>query len=126
MTKLANQIIVGGTIIAVAEALHFASQGGADPGAVRQALMGGFAESKILNLHGKRMVERNFVPGSPAEYQLKDLRTAQGLASDLGLNLTLLDSMTDVFADMIGNLGEGVDVAGILREVERRSGSSDR
>ena len=124
MTKLANQIIVGGTIIAIAEAMHFASQGGADPGAVRQALMGGFAESKILNLHGERMVERNFVPGSPAEYQLKDLRTAQGLAKTLGLHLTLLDSMTGVFGDMIDNLGNGVDVAGVLREVERRSGPS--
>ena len=125
MTKLANQIIVGGTIIAVAEALHFVSQGGANPGAVRQALLGGFAESKILNLHGERMVERNFVPGSPAEYQLKDLRTAQTLARELGLQLTLLDTMSSVFGDMIDNLGHGVDVAGILREVERRSGPSD-
>ena len=124
MTKLANQIIVGGTIIAVAEALHFASRGGADPGAVRQALLGGFAESKILNLHGERMVERNFVPGSPAEYQLKDLRTAQLLAKELGLQLTLLDTMSSVFGDMIDNLGHGIDVAGILREIERRSGSS--
>ena len=122
MTKLANQIIVGGTIIAVAEALHFVSQGGANPGAVRQALLGGFAESKILNLHGERMVERNFVPGSPAEYQLKDLRTAQSLAKELGLKLTLLDAMSGMFGDMIDNLGNGVDVAGILREVERRSG----
>lgn len=124
MTKLANQIIVGGTMIAVAEALHFASQGGADPGAVRQALLGGFAESKILNLHGERMVERNFVPGSPAEYQLKDLRTAQALAKELGLHLTLLDTMSGVFGDMIDNLGNGVDVAGVLREVERRSSLS--
>jgi 2-hydroxy-3-oxopropionate reductase len=125
MTKLANQIIVGGTIIAIAEALHFVSQGGANPAAVRQALLGGFAESKILNLHGERMVERNFVPGSPAEYQLKDLRTAQSLARELGLQLTLLDTMSGVFGDMIDNLGHGVDVSGILQEVERRSGPSD-
>jgi len=123
MTKLANQIIVGGTMVAVAEALHFAASGGADPGAVRQALMGGFAESKILNLHGARMVERNFEPGSPAEYQLKDLRTAQGLAGELGLRLTLLDTLTDIFNDMISHHGNGVDVAGILREVERRADS---
>ena len=56
MTKLANQIIVGATMVAVAEALQFAAKGGADPAAVRRALMGGFAESKILNLHGERMV----------------------------------------------------------------------
>lgn len=123
MTKLANQIIVGGTMIAIAEALHFVSKGGADAGAVRKALMGGFAESKILNLHGERMVERNFVPGSPAEYQLKDLLTAQALAKDMGLQLTLLDTMALVFRDMISNLGNGIDVAGVLREVERRSGA---
>ncbi len=121
MTKLANQIIVGGTIIAVAEALHFATQGGADPAAVRKALLGGFAESKILNLHGERMVARDFVPGSPAEYQLKDLRTAQKLAEQLNVRLTFLDSMTAVFEDMITHLGNGVDVSGIIREVERRA-----
>ena len=87
--------------------------------------MGGFADSKILNIHGERMVERNFVPGSPAEYQLKDLRTAQNLASDLGLRLTLLDCMVGMFGDMIGQFGNGVDVAGILREVERRSGAAN-
>ena len=70
------------------------------------------------------MIERNFVPGSPAEYQLKDLRTAQGLAAEMGLHLTFLDTMTGVFEDMISHLGNGVDVAGILREVERRSGTS--
>ena len=81
LAKLANQIIVGATVAAVAEALHFAAKGGADPAALRQALMGGFADSKILNIHGERMVERNFVPGGPAAYQLKDMRTAQALAA---------------------------------------------
>ena len=121
MSKLANQIIVGGTIAAVAEALHFATRGGADPAAVRRALMGGFADSKILNVLGERMIERNFVPGSPAEYQLKDMRTAQSFAGELGLKLTLLDCLVGMFGDMIGQFGNGVDVAGILREVERRS-----
>jgi 2-hydroxy-3-oxopropionate reductase len=121
LSKLANQIIVGSTMVAVAEALHFATRGGADPAAVRRALMGGFADSKVLDIHGERMVARNFVPGSPAEYQLKDLRTAQHLAADLGLRLTLLDSMTGVFGDMIDHQGTGVDVAGVLCEIERRS-----
>jgi len=121
LTKLANQIIVGGTMIAVAEALHFATCGGADPAAVRSALMGGFAESKILAIHGERMVERNFVPGGPAEYQLKDIRTAQALAGKLGLHLTLLDSMIGIFSDMIANEGTGLDVAGVMLEVERRA-----
>jgi 2-hydroxy-3-oxopropionate reductase len=122
MTKLANQIIVGATMVAVAEALQFAAKGGADPAAVRKALMGGFADSKILNLHGERMVERNFVPGGPAEYQLKDLRTAKALAAASGVQFTLLDCLVGMFGDMIEQFGTGLDVAGILLEVERRSG----
>jgi 3-hydroxyisobutyrate dehydrogenase-like beta-hydroxyacid dehydrogenase len=124
MTKLANQIIVGATMVAVAEALHFAARGGADPAAVRKALMGGFADSKILNIHGERMVERNFVPGGPAEYQLKDLRTAKALAAASGMHFTLLDCLVGMFGDMIDRFGTGLDVAGILKEVERRSGSA--
>jgi 3-hydroxyisobutyrate dehydrogenase-like beta-hydroxyacid dehydrogenase len=121
MTKLANQIIVGGTMVAVAEALHFAARGGADPAAVRTALMGGFAESRILNLHGKRMVERDFVPGGPAEYQLKDMRTAQAQARELGLRLTLLDDLIEIFSSMIEHQGAGLDVSGVMLEVERRA-----
>src|ERR1700742_4293517 len=126
MTKLANQIIVGGTMVAVAEALHFATRGGSDPAAVRRALMGGFAESKILNIHGERMVERNFVPGGPAEYQLKDLRTAEALAATHGMHLTLLDTLIGMFGDMIGRIGTGFDVAGVLQEVERRSDANSK
>jgi 3-hydroxyisobutyrate dehydrogenase-like beta-hydroxyacid dehydrogenase len=121
MTKLANQIIVGATMVAVAEALHFATKGGADPAAVRKALMGGFADSRILTIHGERMVERNFVPGGPAEYQLKDLRTAKALAAASGMHFTLLDCLVGMFGDMIDRFGTGLDVAGILQEVERRS-----
>lgn len=122
MTKLANQIIVGATMVAVAEAMHFLKQGGADPAAARQALMGGFADSKILNVHGERMIARNFVPGGPAEYQLKDIRTAQALAAKGGLRFTLLDCIVGMFGDMIDRFGTGQDVSGILQEVERRSG----
>lgn len=121
MAKLANQIIVGATMVAVAEALHFAAMGGADPAALRKALMGGFADSRILTIHGERMVERNFVPGGPAEYQLKDLRTAKALATASGLHFTLLDCLVGMFGDMIDRFGTGLDVAGILQEVERRS-----
>jgi 2-hydroxy-3-oxopropionate reductase len=124
MTKLANQIIVGATMAAVAEALHFAAAGGADPAAVRKALMGGFADSRILSIHGERMVERNFVPGGPAEYQLKDMRTAQALAAASGMHFTLLDCLVGMFGDMIDRFGTGLDVAGILQEVERRSGAA--
>jgi 3-hydroxyisobutyrate dehydrogenase-like beta-hydroxyacid dehydrogenase len=121
MCKLANQIIVGGTMAAVAEALHFAAKGGADPAAVRQALMGGFADSRILNIHGERMVKRDFIPGGLAEYELKDLRSAQALAEKHGLDLTLLNTLVAMFGDMIDRFGTGHDVSGILQEVERRS-----
>jgi 3-hydroxyisobutyrate dehydrogenase-like beta-hydroxyacid dehydrogenase len=119
--KLANQIIVGSTMAAVAEALHFAARNGADPAKVRNALAGGFGDSKILHLHGTRMVERDFAPGSPAEYQLKDLRAAQALAKSLSLDLTLLNTLAAMFGDMIEHEGTGIDVSGILLEVERRS-----
>ena len=125
MTKLANQIIVGATMVGVAEALHFAAKGGANAAAVRKALMGGFADSRILNIHGERMVERNFVPGGPAEYQLKDLRTAKALAAAYGMQFTLLDCLVSMFGDMIDQCGPGLDVAGILQEVERRSGGAE-
>jgi 2-hydroxy-3-oxopropionate reductase len=88
---------------------------------VRKALMGGFADSRILNIHGERMVERDFVPGGPAEYQLKDLRTAQALAAASGMHFTVLDCLVGLFGDMIDAFGTGLDVAGILQEVERRS-----
>lgn len=126
MTKLANQIIVGGTMAAVAEALHFATKGGADPAAVREALMGGFADSKILNIHGERMVARNFVPGGPAEYQLKDMRTAQALAAKSGLHFTLLDCLVGMFGSMVDRFGTGLDVSGILREVEHRADGKEK
>ena len=120
-TKLANQFIVGGTMVAVAEALCFAARAGADPAAVRKALMGGFADSKILDMHGRRMVERNFVPGGPARFQLKDMRTAKAVADRMGLSFTLLETLIGIFGELIEREGTGLDVAGVLLEVERRA-----
>jgi 2-hydroxy-3-oxopropionate reductase len=121
LAKLANQIIVGGTMTAIAEALHFARAGGADPAAVRTALLGGFAESTILRQHGERMVTQNFIPGGPAMYQLKDMRTAADLAGDLGVTLTLLPTVIAMY-DALVAAGDGtLDVSSILREVERRA-----
>lgn len=87
LAKLANQLIVGVTIGAVAEALILAEAGGADPAAVRAALLGGFADSTILRQHGARMVERDFAPGAHATTQLKDLTTVASLARSLKLDL---------------------------------------
>jgi len=85
--KVANQIVVAETIMAISEALLFASKAGADPGKVREALLGGFAQSRILDLHGKRMIERTFAPGFRIRHQQKDLNLALQGARILGLSL---------------------------------------
>ncbi len=89
VAKLANQQIVAITIGAVAEGLMLAQEGGCDPAAVRTALMGGFATSKILDLHGERMLNRNWKPGGPLRMQLKDLNNALEVAEAAGLDLPL-------------------------------------
>ena len=88
-TKVANQIIVAITIQAVAEALLFASKAGADPAKVREALMGGFASSRVLELHGERMIKREFDPGFRIELHLKDLALALTGARSLQLGLPM-------------------------------------
>ncbi|UDQ90154.1 NAD(P)-dependent oxidoreductase [Xanthobacter autotrophicus] len=126
LAKLANQIIVGAAMAGVAEAFAFAAKGGADLKNLRTALMGGFGDSKVLNLHGARMATRDFAPGSPAQYQLKDLKTAQALAGEMGLSLTLLDTLTSLFTDMMAHGGTDRDVSAIFEEVERRSAARAR
>ncbi len=121
LAKLANQIMVGAAMVGVAEAFHFAASGGADLVRLREALMGGFGGSKVLDIHGARMAARDFVPGSPAQYQLKDLRTAQAQAAQMGLELTLLNTLTGVFTDMMAHGGTDRDVSAVLDEVARRA-----
>jgi len=87
LAKLCNQLIVGGTLNLVAEALLLAQAGGADPAAVRQALRGGFAESKILEVHGQRMLERNFMPGGQVKSQSKDMDNILAAAQTAALQL---------------------------------------
>lgn len=120
-TKLANAIIVGGTMVAVAEAMHVVARSGADPAAVRAALMGGFADSRVLDLHGRRMAERDFVPGGPARFQLKDMRTAADFAESTGAHLTILPQLIEMYGALIDRQGTGLDVSAILLEVERRT-----
>ncbi|RYY95258.1 MAG: NAD(P)-dependent oxidoreductase, partial [Comamonadaceae bacterium] len=124
LTKLANQVIVGGTLVAIAEALVLARSGGADPVAVREALMGGFGDSKVLRVLGARMVDGDFVPGSPAQYQLKDMRTAQQLATQYGLKLAMLDDLIRRFESLVAR-GDGErDVSVIIREVAATAGAA--
>lgn len=94
VAKLCNQLIVGGTLNIVAEALLLAQAAGADPAAVREAIRGGFAESRILELHGQRMLDRNFIPGGQVTSQLKDLNNVLVAAADAGLVLPLTSAVT--------------------------------
>src|ERR1700739_4685007 len=96
-TKVANQIIVALTIEAVGEALLFASRAGADPAKVRQALMGGFASSRILEIHGERMVKRNFEPGFRIALHQKDLNLALQGARSLGVSLPNTGTCQELF-----------------------------
>jgi 2-hydroxy-3-oxopropionate reductase len=97
LAKLANQAIVGVTIGAVAEALLLAGRGGADPAAVRQAITGGFADSRILALHGERMITGNFQPGGTVTTQIKDLRNILDEAEAIGLDLPFIRLAYDLF-----------------------------
>ncbi|MEM6381971.1 MAG: NAD(P)-dependent oxidoreductase [Pseudomonadota bacterium] len=101
LTKLANQLIVAGTIGAVAEALLLAERGGCDPASVRQALMGGFADSRILELHGQRMVDGNFSPGGRSAAQLKDINNALEAASEYDLSLPVGQTVKEAFRDLV-------------------------
>lgn len=94
LAKLCNQLIVGGTINIVAEALLLAQAGGADPEAVRAAIRGGFAESRILEVHGARMLERNFLPGGQVKSQAKDMHNILNAASAAGVHLALTELVT--------------------------------
>ncbi len=116
--KVANQIIVALNIQAVGEALLFASKAGADPGKVREALMGGFASSKILEVHGERMVKRTFNPGFRIELHQKDLNIALEGAKTLGLSLPNTATAQQMFSACVANGGAGWDHSAIVRALE--------
>ncbi|MEW6123216.1 MAG: 2-hydroxy-3-oxopropionate reductase [Pseudomonadota bacterium] len=117
-TKVANQIIVALTIEAVGEALLFASKAGADPAKVRQALMGGFANSRILEVHGERMVKRTFNPGFRIELHQKDLNLALDGARQLGLSLPSTALAQQLFSAVVAHGGGGLDHSGLVKALE--------
>jgi 2-hydroxy-3-oxopropionate reductase len=121
-TKVANQIIVALTIEAVAEALLFAAKAGADPARVRQALMGGFASSRILEVHGERMIKRNFDPGFRIELHQKDLNLALSGAKALNLSLPNTASTQQLFNACAAQGGAQWDHSGLLRILEVMGG----
>ena len=118
LAKLANQVIVAITIGAVSEALILAGGGGADRAKVREALQGGFASSRILTEHGQRMVKRNFEPGGPAKFQLKDLRNALSAADRLGLDLPITKLLHGLFDAMVQSGKGDMDHSGLLTHLE--------
>lgn len=120
LSKLVNQMMVASSIASVAEALLFAEHGGADPARVREALLGGFADSTVLRHHGQRMIDSNFVPGGPAKYQVKDTSTALALSRSIGLELPILGLVDRLFADMVSHGDGDLDHSAIIGELRRR------
>jgi len=116
--KVANQIIVALTIEAVGEALLFASKAGADAGRVRQALMGGFASSRILEVHGDRMVKRTFDPGFRIELHQKDLNLALNSARKIGVSLPNTATCQELFNACVAHGGKAWDHSGMVRALE--------
>jgi 2-hydroxy-3-oxopropionate reductase len=125
VAKACNQILTGVGVAAVAEALNFAQRAGVDPVRVREALMGGFAYSRILENHGKRMLDRNFRPGFKAWMHQKDMRIVMEEAHRLGLALPSAAATAQMFNAMVGSgLGEEDSVA-MLKLLERMSGGEE-
>ena len=118
LAKLANQVIVAVTIGAVSEAFILAGGGGADRAKVREALQGGFASSRILTEHGRRMVDRAFEPGGPAKFQLKDLHNALRAADRLGLELPITKLLHGLFDAMVQGGKGDMDHSGLLTHLE--------
>ncbi len=117
--KVANQIIVALNIEAVSEALLFAAKAGADPAKVRQALMGGFASSKILEVHGERMINRSFDPGFRIELHQKDLNLALSSAKALGVSLPNTATAQELFNSCVAHGGKAWDHSAMVRALEK-------
>jgi 3-hydroxyisobutyrate dehydrogenase-like beta-hydroxyacid dehydrogenase len=122
LAKLANQMIVGITIGAVAEALLLCEKGGASMAKVREAITGGFADSRILQVHGQRMIDRDFTPYGRMSIQLKDLRNALATADSIGLSTPITQSVEKLYADGIDHGLADLDHAGLFVELASRNG----
>lgn len=122
LAKLANQMIVGITIGAVAEALLLCAKGGADMAKVREAIGGGFAQSRILELHGQRMVERDFAPRARMSVQLKDMRNALDTAQSLDFEAPISRLFEQLYAQAIDHGLTDLDHSGLFVELAQRNG----
>jgi len=117
--KVANQIVVGLTIEAISEALLFASKAGADPAKVREALLGGFAQSRILDLHGERMIKRTFAPGFRIRHQQKDLNLALQGARGLGLSLPNTATTQELYNVLAAEGNSNLDHSALVLALEK-------
>ena len=124
VTKLCNQMIVGNTVIAVAEALNLSRKMGANPTAVHQALRGGFADSVILREHGQRMLNENFTPGGPAKYMLDILLAAEEVAKKNDTFLPLVQVSKQLFETMITKGRGDQDISGVISELSEVKNNS--
>lgn len=122
LAKLANQIIVAGTIALISEAFTLAAQGGADPAQVREALAGGFADSVILQQQGLRMIEGRFTPGGDAFNQVKDFDAVARVAEETHLSLPTTECVSALFRGMVAEGDGGLDHSGLIRHIQRING----
>jgi len=122
LAKLANQMIVGITIGAVAEALLLCAKGGADMAQVKQAITGGFADSRILQVHGQRMVERDFAPRGRISVQRKDMHNAVDTAAELGFEAPVTQLLTQLYDQAAEHGLADLDQAALFTELARRNG----
>ena len=118
LCKLVNQAIVAITIGAVSEGLLLAKAGGADPAKVREAIMTGFCQSRILELHGERILQGNFEPGGTVKNQLKDLRAVLDVAKHLHLQLPLTEKVCELFTDLVARGGENYEHSALYLQLE--------
>jgi 2-hydroxy-3-oxopropionate reductase len=124
LAKLGNQQIVAITVGAIAEAMMLVEAGGGSPEAFRRAIRGGFAESRILDIQGQRMVERNFGHSGPAKLQLKDLNNIVAEAASLSLTLPLTEAVRAEFSAFVEDGGGETDHSGLLLQLERKNARS--
>ena len=122
LAKLCNQLIVGGTLGLIAEALLLAQAGGADPVAVRTALRGGFAESRLLEVHGQRMLERNFMPGGQVKSQSKDMENVLAAAKAANLVLPQAQLISDLYLSLMDSVPKADQSAALLAIENRNAG----
>ena len=122
LAKLANQMIVGGTIGIVAEALLLCERGGAHMGKVKEAITGGFADSRILQVHGQRMVDRDFTPRGRMSVQLKDLRNAMATAGEVGFDAPITALFEQLYNQGIEHGLADLDHSGLFVELASRNG----